>query len=269
MKICILGAAFNTENMGIGALTCGIVQSILNNLPESEIILMEYSREPAEYPFRHGNGIRIVKLVNMRFSKNVLLGNHIGKVFVASVLRKLLKRLDPRRRAISPATAPCGRWPRPTSSCRSPGGTVSATSTGPSVSLRVPAADRGPPPREETCPAPPDPRAFQGKGDESRGEIHPQPFPSGLFPRSRRDGRDEGVSRKRRGSRKVEVLLRCRIPDGAGKTRNHRASGTCRGTGERPSARGGERRADCCSWAGTRRTTCSGCAQTTGSSSAT
>ena len=97
MKICVLGAAFNTGNMGVGALTCGIVHSILNNLPESEIILMDYSREPAEYPFRHGNGNRIVKLVNMRFSKNVLLENHIGNMFVASALRKLLKRLDPRR----------------------------------------------------------------------------------------------------------------------------------------------------------------------------
>jgi len=97
MKICILGASFITGNMGVGALTCGIVQGIRNNLPESEIILLDYSREPAEYPFRHGNGNRVVKMVNMRFSKNVLLGNHIGNMFVVSALRKLLKRLDPRR----------------------------------------------------------------------------------------------------------------------------------------------------------------------------
>jgi len=86
-----MGAAFNTDNMGIGALTCGILQSIIHNLPDSEIVIVDYSRTPDSYQFIYKTICKKIRLVNIRFSKNIFLNNNIANMFVASILRKLFR----------------------------------------------------------------------------------------------------------------------------------------------------------------------------------
>jgi colanic acid/amylovoran biosynthesis protein len=89
-KVCLLGAAFETNNMGVGALAAGAIKIILNAYPRADIILLDYGRESINYDFPIG-GISIpIKLINMRFSKKLYLKNNIAMLlFLAALLKTI------------------------------------------------------------------------------------------------------------------------------------------------------------------------------------
>jgi len=85
-----MGASFNTDNMGVGALTAGTIQAILQSHPGATIVLMDYSKE-SSYCYYNWNGRNnIVETVNIRFSKNLLLKNHIAYLLLKSCFLKLI-----------------------------------------------------------------------------------------------------------------------------------------------------------------------------------
>ncbi len=93
-KISVLGAAFNTPNMGVGALAAGTLTSICHQFPDAEIAFLDYAKEGNALSFPlHGRAVP-VKLVNLRFSKKFYLPNNIALL----ILLSLALRLVPTRR---------------------------------------------------------------------------------------------------------------------------------------------------------------------------
>jgi colanic acid/amylovoran biosynthesis protein len=90
MKICILGAAFDTANMGVSVLAAGALRCALNRFPETELIQMEYGRDGYSFQFSHNGNLREVRFVNIRFSKKLLLRNHIATVLLLALLIRIL-----------------------------------------------------------------------------------------------------------------------------------------------------------------------------------
>lgn len=90
MEVCLLGVSFDTGNMGVNALTAGIIESITHNDPEAEIILLDFAKERKTYKFKTGNREISMQLINMRFSKKIYLSNHIAMLILQSLLLKLI-----------------------------------------------------------------------------------------------------------------------------------------------------------------------------------
>jgi polysaccharide pyruvyl transferase WcaK-like protein len=97
LRICLMGAGFETENMGIGALTTGAIKSVLAQFPRARLSLLGYSPEPAVYTVRVGETSVPVALVNIRFSKKVYLSNNIAALLLMACILKLFP-LDALRR---------------------------------------------------------------------------------------------------------------------------------------------------------------------------
>lgn len=89
-RVLLLGASLSTRNMGVGALASGAVRCIKKRYPASDIFLLDYGKEEATYNLSLDHRNVLVQLVNLRFSKNVFLRNHVLMlVFLALVLRMI------------------------------------------------------------------------------------------------------------------------------------------------------------------------------------
>ncbi len=89
-KVCLLGATFATNNLGVSALTAGTIQSILHHSPDAEISLLDYGKKSLNYDFQAGNRKASIRLVNMRFSKKLYLPNNIARLILMALLLKLI-----------------------------------------------------------------------------------------------------------------------------------------------------------------------------------
>lgn len=90
ISICLLGASFNTMNMGVGALTAGTIKCIKHQYPDSRIFLLDYARKGETYNFRLNSREFLIELVNMRFSKKLYLKNNIVFLLAAAFLIRIL-----------------------------------------------------------------------------------------------------------------------------------------------------------------------------------
>ena len=99
-KILLLGATFQTDNMGVGALTAGAIAAIDNYDSQCVCCILDYGRDPVSSSVEvHGREI-VVPLINLRFSWKLFLPNNVASLLaVAIALRMLPGSL--RRRAIS------------------------------------------------------------------------------------------------------------------------------------------------------------------------
>jgi colanic acid/amylovoran biosynthesis protein len=89
-KICLLGASFDTGNLGVSALAESSIKIILNRWPEAEIILLGTSSANSEHRLKiSGREVR-VSVVRMRFCKNLLLRSHFFVLLLNALLLKLL-----------------------------------------------------------------------------------------------------------------------------------------------------------------------------------
>lgn len=94
LKILLFGAGFNTDNLGIGALTVGAMNCILAQYPNAQISLLDYGRTNSRHRVRLNDRTIDVPVVNMRFSWRVYLGNNIAVLlFLAAVCRVVPKSL--------------------------------------------------------------------------------------------------------------------------------------------------------------------------------
>jgi len=88
-KIALLGASFDTGNLGVNALAESSVKLLLNRWPNSEIIFVGSGYEPkAEGIVINGEYKEIIN-VPVRFSKNVFHRCHFLRFLYYGMLRKL------------------------------------------------------------------------------------------------------------------------------------------------------------------------------------
>ncbi len=90
LRFCLLGASFETSNMGVGALTAGTLESILTSHPDAEITLLDYGKESKTYLFKSSRGDVPVRLLNIRFSKKFYLKNNIAYLIFLALLLKII-----------------------------------------------------------------------------------------------------------------------------------------------------------------------------------
>jgi hypothetical protein len=50
VKVCLIGASLDTDNLGVSALAESSIKVILNRLPDAEIFLLGSGREPKQSP---------------------------------------------------------------------------------------------------------------------------------------------------------------------------------------------------------------------------
>ena len=90
MKICLLGASFDTGNLGVSALAESSIKIILNRWPDAEVILFGTGSTDGEHCLKlSGREIR-VRIVCRRFCKNVFLRSHFCVLLLNALLLKLL-----------------------------------------------------------------------------------------------------------------------------------------------------------------------------------
>jgi polysaccharide pyruvyl transferase WcaK-like protein len=92
----ILGASFDTENMGVSALAAGAIKSLLHQFPHAEISLFDYARESKVYNVRVGQVDVQIPLINIRFSKRFYLSNNIALLIAIAIIARFIptKRLS-------------------------------------------------------------------------------------------------------------------------------------------------------------------------------
>ncbi len=101
MKICLLGAAFDTENLGVRALAVGTVRAILHCYPQAEVFFLNYEKFRTVYTIKCPDRQVAIPLVNMRFSWRFWLRHNIAFLVFLTVLMKLLPIPALRRRWIA------------------------------------------------------------------------------------------------------------------------------------------------------------------------
>lgn len=87
--ISIIGGSFETGNLGVSALTAGAVKCALTRWPDARVFLLDYSKAPGTYDLRLEHRRVPVELVNIRFSKRVLLPNNIAVLLACALLLKI------------------------------------------------------------------------------------------------------------------------------------------------------------------------------------
>ena len=76
MKIGLLGASFDTGNMGVGALAESSIKVILNRWPDAEITLLDSHRVADKHLLKIGGKDLCIRELPIRFCKNIFLENH-------------------------------------------------------------------------------------------------------------------------------------------------------------------------------------------------
>ena len=95
MRIGLLGASFETGNMGVSALAESTMKIILNRWPDAEILFLRSGRVPRQQDLVIiGRQVSVTKLP-IRFSKNIFLPYH----FLSFVFYGLLAKVLPGSRA--------------------------------------------------------------------------------------------------------------------------------------------------------------------------
>jgi polysaccharide pyruvyl transferase WcaK-like protein len=90
MQICVLGASFDTGNMGVSALAESSIKVILNRWPDAEITLLRPGLKDGERHMKLSGRNVHVKVLHMRFGRNVFLRSHFVVLLLNAILLKIL-----------------------------------------------------------------------------------------------------------------------------------------------------------------------------------
>jgi colanic acid/amylovoran biosynthesis protein len=88
-RVLLLGAGFDTGNLGVDALACGALTVIGHSHPGAKVDLLDYGREPALSRAVIGGREREIDLVNLRFSWKILLPNSVVALLVLALVARL------------------------------------------------------------------------------------------------------------------------------------------------------------------------------------
>lgn len=100
-KICLIGATFDTNNMGVSALTVGMIKCFMQQFPEAQVYLLNYGKERKSYEVIVNNRVIPVKLLNMRFSKKLYLKNNILVLILIVLALKIIPLKNIKKRIVS------------------------------------------------------------------------------------------------------------------------------------------------------------------------
>jgi polysaccharide pyruvyl transferase WcaK-like protein len=100
-RICLLESPIEASNLGVSALTRSAIHLLLQGHPQAEITLLNYGKESTTTTIEAAGGSVELRLVNMRFSKNILDGRHILSLLLAAVCWRLLPWRRFRNRLLS------------------------------------------------------------------------------------------------------------------------------------------------------------------------
>ncbi len=101
MSICLLGASFQTGNLGVSALAESSIKLILSRWPDAQITLLGGGYIPGEQNLMIGGRTVNLEVVPIRFSRNILLSCHFLRFVFYGVLARLLPKSQMRNRLIS------------------------------------------------------------------------------------------------------------------------------------------------------------------------
>jgi len=90
-KVCLLGASFDTGNLGVSALAESSIKVILNRWPEAEVTLLDSGRVVGERRLRIGDRNLCIKKMPIRFCKNIFLSNHFLVLCLYALLFKVFR----------------------------------------------------------------------------------------------------------------------------------------------------------------------------------
>lgn len=91
VKIGLLGASFDTGNLGVSALAESSIKVILNRWPDAEVILLGSGRNLEKYLLKINGRELHIKTVPIRFCKNVFLPNHFLVLCLYALLFKVFR----------------------------------------------------------------------------------------------------------------------------------------------------------------------------------
>jgi polysaccharide pyruvyl transferase WcaK-like protein len=100
MKVCILGATFDTANMGVSMLTAGAIRCVVRRFPDAQITICDYGYEGKEIPFTYQGRIIPVELLNFRFSKKFYLPNNVAFLILLIAVYRLVPLAPVRRKLL-------------------------------------------------------------------------------------------------------------------------------------------------------------------------
>lgn len=90
VNVCLLGASFDTGNLGVSALAESSVKCILTRWPAAHVTLLASGRETGTHTLRLLGRDRVLRRVPVRFCKNVFLSHHYVVLFLCAFLVRLL-----------------------------------------------------------------------------------------------------------------------------------------------------------------------------------
>lgn len=100
-SIGLIGASFETGNMGVGALAAGSIRCIHARWPQSRIFILDYSKHSSSHRLRVSGEDLDIELLNIRFSKSLYLPNNIAMLLVLVAILRLIPSNWLRRRLLS------------------------------------------------------------------------------------------------------------------------------------------------------------------------
>ena len=86
----LLGAGFETPNLGVSALASGALAGILRTDPNARVVIGDYSRCEKKYQVRFADGEREVALQAFRFSWRLWLPNNIFRLLLSAIVLRCL-----------------------------------------------------------------------------------------------------------------------------------------------------------------------------------
>lgn len=92
-RILIVGATFETNNMGVSALAAAAVKCAVSSYPDAQVAFLDYGKEKKTYKVRCNDVEVLVPLINIRFSKKIYLANNVAfLIFLANLIRLVPSR---------------------------------------------------------------------------------------------------------------------------------------------------------------------------------
>ena len=90
IRVCLLGASFDTGNLGVNALAESTIQLLLDRWPQAEVVLLGTARDPQEFCKVIGEREVRIHSVPVRFSRRLFLPYHFFWFVLYGILARLL-----------------------------------------------------------------------------------------------------------------------------------------------------------------------------------
>jgi polysaccharide pyruvyl transferase WcaK-like protein len=91
VRVGLLGASFDTGNLGVNALAESSIKCILHRWPDATVHLLASGRTCKQYTLEIDNQTIQVENLPIRFCKNIFMRNHFTVLFATAILLKIVR----------------------------------------------------------------------------------------------------------------------------------------------------------------------------------